>query len=255
MTLLQPPLPAGYRVVFRETVGSTNDEAKALARNGAAPETVVWALQQTQGRGRRGRIWSSPPGNLYASFILRPACTPEQAAQLGFVASLAIGDALAELAPAIGALACKWPNDVLLGGRKIAGILLESEFGQDERVAFVIVGLGVNLAAAPADTEFPATSIAGEGLSPPAPEAALGAVAKHFENWLRRWREKGFGPAREVWRSRAVTLGQQIRVRLETAILHGRFVDIDQHGALLLETGGELRRIPAGDVFPTASEA
>jgi BirA family transcriptional regulator, biotin operon repressor / biotin---[acetyl-CoA-carboxylase] ligase len=255
MTLLQPPLPAGYRVVFRETVGSTNDEAKALARNGAAPETVVWALQQTQGRGRRGRIWSSPPGNLYASFILRPACTPEQAAQLGFVASLAIGDALAELAPAIGALACKWPNDVLLGGRKIAGILLESEFGQDERVAFVIVGLGVNLAAAPADTEFPATSIAGEGLSPPAPEAALGAVAKHFENWLRRWREKGFGPARDVWRSRAVTLGQQIRVRLETAILHGRFVDIDQHGALLLETGGELRRIPAGDVFPTASEA
>jgi BirA family transcriptional regulator, biotin operon repressor / biotin---[acetyl-CoA-carboxylase] ligase len=255
MTLLQPPLPAGYRLVFRETVGSTNDEAKALARNGAAPETVVWALQQTQGRGRRGRIWSSPPGNLYASFILRPACTPEQAAQLGFVASLAIGDALAELAPAIGALACKWPNDVLLGGRKIAGILLESEFGQDERVAFVIVGLGVNLAAAPADTEFPATSIAGEGLSPPAPEAALGAVAKHFENWLRRWREKGFGPARDVWRSRAVTLGQQIRVRLETAILHGRFVDIDQHGALLLETGGELRRIPAGDVFPAASEA
>jgi BirA family biotin operon repressor/biotin-[acetyl-CoA-carboxylase] ligase len=255
MTLLQPPLPAGYRLVFRETVGSTNDEAKALARNGAAPETVVWALQQTQGRGRRGRIWSSPPGNLYASFILRPACTPAQAAQLGFVASLAIGDALAELAPAIGALACKWPNDVLLGGRKIAGILLESEFGQDERVAFVIVGLGVNLAAAPADTEFPATSIAGEGLSPPAPEAALGAVAKHFENWLRRWREKGFGPARDVWRSRAVTLGQQIRVRLETAILHGRFVDIDQHGALLLETGGELRRIPAGDVFPTASEA
>lgn len=250
MTLLQPPLPAGYRLVFHETVGSTNDEAKALARNGAAPETVVWALQQTEGRGRRGRTWSSPPGNLYASFILRPACTPQKAAQLGFVASLAIGDALAELAPDISATACKWPNDVLVGGRKIAGILLESEFGRDERVAFVIVGLGVNLASAPSDTETPATSIAGEGLPPPAPEAALKTVAKHFDIWLRRWHEEGFGPARDVWRSRAIALGEQIRVRLETAILHGRFVDIDQHGALLLETGGELRRIPAGDVFP-----
>ena len=250
MTLLEPPLPARYRLAFRETVGSTNDEAKALARNGAAAGTVVWALQQTEGRGRRGRIWSSPPGNLYASFLLQPACTPQQAAQLGFVASLAIGDALAELTPDIGAPACKWPNDVLVGGRKIAGILVESEFGQDGRVAFVIVGLGVNLASAPSDTEFPATSIAGECLPPPAPEAALEAVAKHFEIWLRRWREKGFGPARDVWRSRAVALGQQIRVRLETAILHGRFIDIDQHGALLLETGGELRRIPAGDMFP-----
>jgi BirA family transcriptional regulator, biotin operon repressor / biotin---[acetyl-CoA-carboxylase] ligase len=250
MTMSLPPLPAGYRLVFRETVGSTNDEAKALARNGAAAGTIVWALQQTEGRGRRGRIWSSPPGNLYASFILRPVCTPEQAAQVGFVASLAIGDALAELAPGIGAPACKWPNDVLVGGRKIAGILLESEFDRDEHVAFVIVGLGVNLAWAPSGTEFPATSIVGEGLAGPAPEAALEAVAKHFEIWQRCWREEGFDLVRDVWRARAVALGEQIRVRLETATLHGRFVDIDQHGALLLETGGKLRRIPAGDVFP-----
>lgn len=250
MTLLEPPLPAGYRLAFRESVGSTNDEAKALARNGAAAGTVVWALQQTEGRGRRGRIWSSPPGNLYISFLLQPVCTPQQAAQLGFVASLAIGDALAELAPDIGAPACKWPNDVLIGGRKIAGILVESEFGRDERLAFVIVGLGVNLASAPSDTEFPATSIAGEGLTAPTPTAALEAIARHFEISLRHWCEEGFGPARDIWRSRAVARGQQIRVRLETAILHGRFVDIDQHGALLLETGGELRRIPAGDMFP-----
>jgi BirA family transcriptional regulator, biotin operon repressor / biotin---[acetyl-CoA-carboxylase] ligase len=246
----QPLLPAAYRPVLYEAVGSTNDEAKARARDGTEAGVVVWALQQTSGRGRHGRLWASPLGNLYASLILRPACSVEIAAQLGFVAALAAADMVGQFIPWRAPLACKWPNDVLLSGRKVAGILLESELGPDGAVAFLVIGVGVNLAAAPSDTEFPATSLAAEGVAPPPPKAALDGFLRHFETWSRCWQQRGFGPVRENWRGRAVLLGGQIRARLETVTLYGRFVDIDQQGALLLETGGELRRVSAGDVFP-----
>jgi BirA family transcriptional regulator, biotin operon repressor / biotin---[acetyl-CoA-carboxylase] ligase len=253
MTPPQPLLPAAYRLVSRDAVGSTNDEAKQLARAGAEEGTLVWALEQTAGHGRRGRLWASPRGNLYASLIMRPGCGPEPAAQLGFVAALAVGDALAAMVPGLGAPSCKWPNDVLVGGRKIAGILLESEMGAGDALSFLVVGVGVNLVSAPTDAEFPATSILGEGRPVPPPMVALETFARHFEIWTRRWREQGFAPVRAAWRARAVALGEPIRVRLETATLHGRFVDIDQHGALLLEAEGRPRRIPAGDVFPVTS--
>jgi BirA family biotin operon repressor/biotin-[acetyl-CoA-carboxylase] ligase len=250
MTTSPPLLPAAYRLVSRETLGSTNDEATRLAREGAAEGTVIWAVEQTAGRGRRGRPWSSPRGNLYASLILRPACPPARAAQLGFVVALAIGDALQELVPSLGEPACKWPNDVLVGGHKIAGILLESEIGEGENLAFLVAGVGINLVSAPPDAESPATSVVGAGCAPPTPGAMLAALIRHFDAWARRWRAEGFGPVREAWRACAAGLGEPIRVRLETAILQGRFADIDQQGALLLETGGGLQRISAGDVFP-----
>jgi BirA family biotin operon repressor/biotin-[acetyl-CoA-carboxylase] ligase len=249
MTISAPLLPAAYRLILRETVGSTNDEAKELARAGAIEGTIVCGLRQTAGRGRRGRIWSSPPGNLYASLILRPVCTAEDAAQLAFVAALGVGESLSELAP-ISHIAYKWPNDVLAGGRKIAGILLESETAENGSLAFLIVGVGLNLVSAPSDAEFSATSLASEGLRAPTPEAALAAFVRRFEIWVRRWRGEGFGPVRDAWRARAFALGEPIRVRLDTTTLHGRFIDIDQRGALLLEIGGERRRISAGDVFP-----
>ncbi len=245
-----PQLPANYRLVSRDTVGSTNDEAKSLARQGAAEGALVWALAQTAGRGRRGREWRSPRGNLYLSLVLRPACPPDRAAQLGFAAALAVGDALGDLIPNLAGLAGKWPNDVLLDGRKIAGILLELEIGQDLNLAFLVVGVGVNLVSAPPDVEFPATSIAAQGYRPPEPAALLGAFARHFEDWVRSWREAGFAPLRAAWLGRAVGLGEPIRVRLENANLHGRFADLDQQGALLLDTADGLRRISAGDVFP-----
>jgi BirA family transcriptional regulator, biotin operon repressor / biotin---[acetyl-CoA-carboxylase] ligase len=245
-----PILRPGYRLVSRDTVGSTNEDAKRLAHAGAAQGTVVWALEQTAGRGRRGRFWSSPRGNLYASLVLRPACPPDRAAQLGFVAALAVGDALSELIPGLDGLACKWPNDVLAGGRKIAGILLESEMGADQNLSFLVVGIGLNLVSAPPSAEYSATSVAGEGHPAPTPAAALAALVRHFEAWAGRWRAEGFGPVRDAWRARAIALGEQIQVRLDTATLHGKLVDIDQQGTLLLETAGGLQRISAGDVFP-----
>ncbi len=245
-----PLLPAGWRLVWRETVGSTNEEAKSLARRGAAEGTLVSALAQTAGRGRRGREWRSPPGNLYLSLVLRPSCPPDRAAQLGFAAALAVADALGALVPELAGLAGKWPNDVLLDGRKVAGILLESEIGEGQNLAFLVVGVGVNLISAPPDVEFPATSIASQGYRPSEPAALLEAFARHFDAWLRCWRKVGFAPLRAAWLARAVGLGEPIRVRLENATLYGRFADLDHDGALLLDTADGLRRISAGDVFP-----
>jgi len=255
MTVSLPTLPPCYRLVSYDTIGSTNDEAKRLARGGAAAGTIVWALQQTAGRGRRGRPWVSPRGNFYASLAMRPACSPEGAARLGFAAALAVSDALTSLVPQITGLALKWPNDVLLGGRKIAGILLESEFaanvtlGSNGKLSFLVIGTGVNLAAAPADAEFPATSLIAEGYAPPAPAAMLEAYAGCFASWERRWREEGFAPLRAAWLSRAAGVGQPIRVRLENRTLHGRFADLDHSGTLVLDTADGRTLISAGDVF------
>jgi BirA family transcriptional regulator, biotin operon repressor / biotin---[acetyl-CoA-carboxylase] ligase len=253
VTGLPPRLPDGYRLVLRETVGSTNDEAARLARSGAEQGTLVWALEQTAGRGRRAREWVSPRGNLYASLVLRPACPLDRAAQLGFVAALAVGDALAALVPGLREPALKWPNDVLVGGRKIAGVLLESEIGENASLVFLIVGVGINLVSAPTDAEFPATSVVGEDHRPPEPVAMLEAFARDFDSWVRCWRAEGFAPVRAAWRRRARGLGKPIRVRLETTTLRGRFADIDQQGVLLLDTPDGRRRISVGDVFPATS--
>ncbi len=253
MTRLGPRLPAAYRLISFDTVGSTNDEAKRLARAGAEAGALVWAREQSAGRGRRGRRWVSPPGNLYLSLVLRPACPASRAAQLGFVAALAVGDMLSTLDRLLyNRLLYKWPNDVLVAGRKIAGILLESEMGSSGALAFLVVGVGVNLASAPEDAELPATSVVAETGIAPGPVASLEAFARHFEHWSERWRRDGFAPVRSAWRERAMGLGEPIRVRLDNLTLAGRLIDIDDEGALLLETGGERRRIAAGEVFPAA---
>ena len=238
------------RVIWHDTVGSTNDEAKRLARNGAPEGTVVCARQQTAGRGRRGRPWVSPPGNLYASMVTRPACSAGEATRLGFITALSLGDALRVKLPATEGLSYKWPNDVLMHGRKLAGILLESETGAGGELAFVVIGVGVNLVSSPREVEYPATSAADEGFDPPSSAALLEEFTKHFRSWLKRWRMDGFAPVRTAWLAGATPLGEPIRVRLESGTLCGRFVDIDHEGALLLETAEERRRISAGEIFP-----
>lgn len=246
----KPRLPEGYRLVALDTVGSTNDEAKRLARNGAPAGTVVWTKEQTAGRGRRGRNWTSPPGNLYLSLLLRPGGTAARAAQLGFVAAVALGDALLDVARPGLRLAYKWPNDLLADGRKLAGILLESETSGGEAVDFAVIGIGVNIASKPEGTEYPATSLAGEGIAGVSPADLLTALLRHFDEWQHRWQRDGFAPLRAAWLARAAGLGKDIRVRLERMTLFGRFLDLDDDGALLLETAEGRRRIAAGEVFP-----
>lgn len=245
-----PALPPFYRLLRHRSLGSTNDEAKALAGAGAAEGTLVWALEQSQGHGRQGRPWISPPGNLYASIILRPDAKAAAAAQLGFAAALAVREACLEFAPD-AAIGFKWPNDVLLDGRKLAGILLESRTHGDGRLAWLVLGIGINLVTYPVATDYPATALSACGAEA-APEASLGALARHFLCWHAQWRDgQGFAALRAAWLEHARGLGRAIRVRLPNTTLEGVFAGLDGDGALLLDTGAGRRRVEAGEVFPS----
>ena len=246
-------LPPFFRLAVFDTLASTSDEARRRARDGAPEGTLVMARVQTAGRGRQGRTWVSQPGNLHLSLLLRPEAPMARAAQLGFAAGLAVADAIHAFASK-GAVTLKWPNDVLLDGRKAAGILLESEGDAAGRVAFVVIGIGVNLAASPADTEFPATSLKAAAGNAPTPEAFLAMLAPALALWYERWRADGFAGLRQAWIARAVGLGQALRARLPGETVEGRFAGLDDDGLLLLDAPGGRRRIAAGDVFPTVVE-
>jgi BirA family biotin operon repressor/biotin-[acetyl-CoA-carboxylase] ligase len=247
-----PALPAFLRLQGFAELDSTNEEAKRQAAAGAPAGTLIWALKQQAGRGRRGRAWVSAPGNLYLSLLLRPDRPAAAAAQLGFAAALAVGEALAPLLPAVAELAYKWPNDVLVAGRKISGILLESQAAEAGRVDWLVIGIGVNIASFPEESEYPATSLAAAGAAPVALEAVLEAVARGCHFWYERWLAEGFAPLRAAWLARARGLGEPIRVRLPQGESHGRFAGLDQEGALLLDTGTGFSRVTAGEVFPAA---
>jgi len=250
MTGLPLRLPLGYRLIAHDSISSTNDEAKRLARDGAAAGTLLWTLEQTAGRGRRGRPWFSPAGNFYASLILRPDCSASRLPQLGFVAALAVGEALGAICPALNP-SYKWPNDVLINGRKIAGVLLESEITSQNNRTFVVIGVGANLSSSPKNTEFPATSLLEEGIGAVSPKAMLELFIDHFQSWFATWCAEGFAPVRAAWlMAAAITRGEPIRVRLDALALCGRFLDIDHDGNLLLDRAGACRRIAAGEVFP-----
>lgn len=242
-------LPPAYRLVAFDSIESTNEEAKRLARAGAEDGTLVWARAQTKGRGRGGRSWVSSPGNLFFSLVLRPDCPPATAVQLSFVAALGAGGGLAEVMPPMIDMKYKWPNDILLNRRKAGGILLETEGITGERLEWLVLGVGLNVAHYPGETAFPATSLHEEGATEVSVETLLEAFARHFQSWVNRWLDDGFAPVRHAWRENAVGLGESVHVRLPNSELEGVFEDIDADGALLLRCGQTVRRITAGDVF------
>lgn len=248
-----PKLPSLFNLIVLDSVDSTNAEARRLAENSvdSAPEgTIVWALEQTAGRGRRGRTWESPKGNFYASIILRPDVPLQDASQFSFIASLAVFDTIGTVGQAGISVSTKWPNDVLISGRKAAGILLESQGGGGPGAVpeYLIVGVGVNLMNYPQDTEFPATSLTEEG-APVLPSEFLAVFAKHFLAWTRQWVDEGFERVRKNWLWRCDQIGKEIEVRLPNEKITGLFKDLDETGALLLEVDGVTRTISAGEVF------
>ncbi|WP_348524701.1 biotin--[acetyl-CoA-carboxylase] ligase [Paracoccus marinaquae] len=244
--------PEGVARHVLERVDSTNAEALRLAPQLSGPAWVM-ARRQEAGRGRRGRAWIDPPGNFAATLVMRPEGGPADAARMSFVAALAVHDALRDLCGASLNVALKWPNDVLLNGGKLSGILLESA-GSGSHVTGLAIGIGVNLAAAPGADEIepgPArpVSLKGETGLVVTPDEMLDAIARSFDHWSRQMRDYGFGPIRAAWLARAARLGETITARTGSAEMTGRFDGIDETGALLLTTAQGREVVPAADIY------
>jgi len=244
--------PAG---VGRQVLPSTDSTMAEGARQAASLSGPTWicALEQTSGRGRRGRAWAMPPGNFAASLVLRPDVAPGDAALCSFVAALGLRDALLGAGVPEGALSLKWPNDVLLNGGKVAGILLES-IGAGARIDNLIIGIGVNLAGAPAAAEvepgaLPPVSLHAETGVTISPEDFLDLLAPAHDRWERQFTTYGFAPIRTAWLSHAARLGETITARTTRDEIVGRFADVDIEGHLVLETAKGAQRIAAADIF------
>ncbi len=239
-----PILPPGYRLIAREDVGSTNDEARALVAAGVAAGTVVWAQSQTAGRGRMGREWVSPPGNLYCSIILRPKVEPPKLSQIAFVSALAVRDSVRPELPGDVAVQFKWPNDVLAGGRKLAGILVEAEKLPDEERTALIVGIGINIASAPRETDYPATSIAAL-IRAPRVSRVLTSLVASLDRRVELWTRGGFAAIRQEWIDHAYGVGGQVTA---SNGISGTFTGLDETGAIIIAANGERHRLSSGSV-------
>ena len=244
--------PEGYgrRVLAR--VDSTLTEAARIAPELSAP-TWILAHEQTAARGRRGRAWAMPPGNFAATLVLPLTEAPGQAALRSFVMSLALFDACVAATGRADAFALKWPNDVLLRGGKMAGILLET-IGSGAQITHLAIGVGVNLAAAPgADAVEPGAlapvALAGELGTRVDPEAFLDLLAQAYARHEDQFRTFGFAPIRTAWLARAARLGEAIIARTTRDTYQGTFADVDGDGQLVLETAKGRVTIPAGDVY------
>jgi len=233
--------PAGIRLIRFDLLDSTNEEARRLAASGDNGPVWVTARQQSKGRGRRGNVWISESGNLFATLLL--SAPHASAAQLGFAAGLAAGDVVGSYAPPMR-VKLKWPNDVLLDKRKVAGILLET-VGRDA----IAVGIGINLANHPEGTETPATSVNAATGRDADPDDALAKLASRFAAWYSVWQSQGFAGLKPHWLKRASGLGGPLRARVADREMKGVFEDLDHDGALLLRNDEGLSRITAAEVF------
>ena len=244
--------PKGYGRRVLVQVDSTNAEAARVADELAGPEWIL-ALRQTAARGRRGRAWASPKGNFAATLVMRPSETPDRVALRSFVAALALHDALTAVTGRAEALTLKWPNDVLLNGGKLAGILLESA-GAGGRLSHFAIGIGVNLANAPEAGEVEAGAVRpvclrGETGVSISPAAFLDLLAPAYALLEAQFVAFGFAPIREAWLARAARLGEVITARTGRETHEGTFLTVDEAGNLVLRTAQGRIAIPAADVF------
>lgn len=248
-----PKLPGGYRLLKLETVDSTNAEARRRAEAGEPGPLWIWSARQSAGRGRNGRSWQSQHGNLFASLLIGLSCPLRTAGQLALLAGVAAYDTVATFLPEVARseLLLKWPNDVLLKGCKVAGMLLESASETGPNRCKVVIGTGINLSTHPEGLAQPGTSLAAHG-GAVTPAAALETLAAVTDAWLTRWGEGvSFPTVRRAWLDRAGPTGRPLIVRLhDQEEAEGLFAGLDSGGALrLLMSDGAERRVAAGDVF------
>ena len=245
----EAPSPVQVPILAFDEIDSTNAEARRRAEAGEIGPLWITAARQSAGHGRRGRAWETGAGNLAATLLMVTDKPPAEAAQISFVAALAVAG-LGRIYLAADLIRLKWPNDVLVGGRKVAGILVESGRRDDGRL-WLAMGIGVNLASPPVAAERPATSFADHAFAPPpTPQLALTQLAGAFAGWLGVWETQGFAPIAEAWTQRAYGLGETCIARLGFETVEGVAEGLDSDGALRLRLAdGAIRRITAGDVF------
>jgi BirA family transcriptional regulator, biotin operon repressor / biotin---[acetyl-CoA-carboxylase] ligase len=240
--------PRAARVLHFSTLDSTNEEALRQLAAGAAMPLWIVADEQTRGRGRAGRFWQSPKGNLYATHVLTATIGATLATQLSFVAALSAHDAILPFLPPArrSALALKWPNDVMLDGAKIAGVLLESLAAPAGGLA-VILGTGINVSRSPEALARPVASL---GLTQAEVWPVFMALSQALDRWMGLWDDGlGFPAIRAEWLARAYALQESVSVNLNGAFIRGRFRGVDPAGALQLETApGVVVTITAGEI-------
>lgn len=244
--------PEGVARIVLASTPSTNADGLRMAPTLAGSAWIL-TYEQTQGRGRRGRGWTMPAGNFAGTLVTRPKGGLQVAAQLSFVAALALYEAFDAVCGDKVRLAIKWPNDVLINGGKVAGILLESA-GTGAESPVVAVGMGINLAEAPAPEVLEARAVApvsvfGESGVRISPDDFLDLLAPRFAHWQHQLETFGFGPIRNAWLARAARLGEVIVARTTQSETQGVFEGIDETGALILVTSEGRRAIPAADVY------
>jgi BirA family biotin operon repressor/biotin-[acetyl-CoA-carboxylase] ligase len=243
-------LPPGWQLETLASTDSTNAELKRrlAASAGHAEGLILCADVQTAGRGRQGRVWESPRGNVYASFLLA-VDNKATASQVGFVAVVSVIDALIQVARL--PLRCKWPNDVLLDGRKVCGILPELVTDQGGR-DWIVLGIGINLRPVTVpNAAYPVTSLADHGISVSA-EAVVRILSQELAHRLGQWRNDGFAPISQAWQAAGPVPGAPIAVRLPDSgadVVNGRFRALDTDGGLVIDVNGAVRRILAGEVL------
>lgn len=248
-------VPSGYGLLTFDEIDSTNEEARRQALDGEPGPLWILARRQTAGRGRRGRVWESPSGNLMATVLLRPQVPAAKAATMSFALALAAHRAILKAFEAAAItqappVSLKWPNDVLISGRKVCGILLESGGGEGgSDITFLAAGIGINLAMHPEAPLYPSTSLKDHGLTI-APEAMLSLVSAEFDVTFQEWQSEGFTHLRELWLAAAEGLGQPIVARLASQEVSGTFIDLDTQGRLCLRLADNtVRLISSGEVF------
>ncbi|MCA3313765.1 MAG: biotin--[acetyl-CoA-carboxylase] ligase [Roseomonas sp.] len=238
-----------FRLECHEVLESTSSLVKQRAEEAAAEGLAIQALRQSAGRGRQGRGWASPAGNLYLSVLLRPEVPLREAPQWSFVAAVALAETLTALLPEAAALKLKWPNDLLLQGAKAAGILVETGVATNNALDWICIGMGVNIATKPSLADRPTAGLAEYLGAPPAPAAVAQSLLEGLAHWHGVRLKQGFAPIRDAWLRHAPTMGAPVSVKRDGALIEGNFAGLSPEGGLLLAKDGKVQLILAGEII------
>lgn len=241
-----------WKVHTYASLPSTQDYVKEIAEEGLDAGIVVQCLEQTKGRGRHGREWVSPLGSLYMSVLLRPDCEPVDAGQMSFVAAVAVARAVNEVIKPPHKCSLKWPNDILIDGKKCAGLLIESDI-DNGNLSWLVLGIGANVLASPVEEGIAIQEVAGDKQVPIHP--FRDKVLKHLSDVYDLWQGKGFLPIRDEWLAQAHGLGAELKVNIPDNEKHGIFKTIDETGALIIEVNGAEQKVFSGEIVMLGSES